>query len=385
MRTHTPTAASAMPKNHLRRRSLDATLSAYVRQMFRAVVLSACRQHSQTPLLGMLCIALFLLMLSARVAGQSTSRVPAPRLLKAEVLGNLLIKFSWEPPIGWDPRTLANSTLDQYETYISANTASNFQKLSTLPFQSNFQFVLQGMANLKPGLTYFYRVISVTCCGARRSLAICKAARDSGRTCEKSAASFICTDTDGIQTCIPGDGYAETSIVAVAESKAPENISVSVAPASGPFPGKPNLLIEWNLPVDTGTAQRSRADVLAFKVMKSTNVSFFKSEQIFYGLPTLTGDSEDTYRYQITDRGSLIAGVPYYYSIFVQNLACGPMNITCSPSIVGGRNATGVPSKPLSIAGTLLDSTMIKLEWQRPRDTGQGGGTIARLLFFRHT
>jgi len=303
---------------------------------------------------------------------QHVAGIPPPRQLKAEVFGNLMLKMSWEPPNGWDPRTLQNSTLDQYKTYLSESTTTDFYALATLTYYQNFQYVSFG---LQPGLRYYFRVTSVSCCGILRFTNVCASARSSGTTCIDSATAFHCTTTDGLQKChYPTDGYAETSVVAMAEPEAPTAVSVLVATAAGSFPGQPHLDIQWNLPNDTGTAQRQRADVKAFKVVRSDNISFGTSKQIFYGLPTPTGDSEDTYLYQINDGDSLQAGVHYYYRIYVQNAACGPTNITCSPFIVGGRNATGLPSRPTEIVGRLLDSTRIRLDWQLPFDTGQGGG-----------
>ena len=311
-----------------------------------------------------------ILFLSVDVTG-----IPPPQQLTAEVFGNLVLKMSWEPPDGWDPRTLSNSTLDQYKTYLSESTTTDFYSLSILTFYQNFQYVSFG---LKPGFRYYFRVTSVSCCGILRFQSICSSARSSGTTCIDSASQFHCTTTDGLETChYPTSGYAETSVIAMAEPEAPTAVDVLVAAAAGSFPGQPHLNIQWNLPNDTGTAQRQRADVKAFKVMRSSNSSFGTSEQIFYGLPTPSGDSEDTYLYQITDGSSLLAGVHYYYRIYVQNAACGPTNITCSPFIVGGRNATGLPSRPTNVLGELLDSTRIRLDWQLPFDTGQGGGQNA--------
>jgi len=56
---------------------------------------------------------------------------------------------------------------------------------------------------------------------------------------------------------------------------------------------------------------------MTFKLVKSAEVNFTTSEQIFYGLPTPTGNNEDSYRYQIDDADSLSAGVHYYYRVFV--------------------------------------------------------------------
>jgi len=60
-------------------------------------------QFSQ-PVWVAICLAL---MLSTRV-----SAVPAPEGLSGGAFGNLMINLSWQPANGWDPRTLANSTLD---------------------------------------------------------------------------------------------------------------------------------------------------------------------------------------------------------------------------------------------------------------------------------
>jgi len=309
-----------------------------------------------------------LLMLS----GLSAQRVPAPQQLTSEVFGNLMVKLSWQPPYGWDPRTLTNSTLDQYKTYQSEATTTNFNPLSTLTFYQNFQYVSFG---LKPGMRYYFRVTSVKCCSILRFQPVCAPARSSGTTCESSATAFHCTTTAGIETChYPTDGYAETSVVAMAEPEAPAEITVRASLATGAYPGLPHLIVQWNLPNDTGTAQRQRADILGFKILRSTDHAFNFSQQIFYGLPTPTGDSEATYRYEITDGALLRAGVHYYYRIYVQNAACGPTNVTCSPFIVGGRNATVRPSRPTEIVGNLLDSTRIQLDWKFPIDTGQGGG-----------
>jgi hypothetical protein len=315
-----------------------------------------------------------LLVLFSQAAG-----VPPPQQLTSEVFGNLMVKLSWQPPRGWDPRTLPNSTLDQYKTYQSEATTTDYNLLARLTFYQNFQYVSFG---LKPGVRYYFRVTSVTCCSILRFQAVCAAARSSGATCTSSATAFHCTTTDGLETChYPTNGYAETSVVAMAEPEAPTEITVRRTLATGAYPGLPHLIVRWNLPEDTGTAQRQRADIKAFKVMRSADPSFNVSRQIFYGLPTPTGDSEDTYRYQITDGDSLRAGVHYYYRIYVQNAACGPTNITCSPFVVGGQNATGLPSRPTRIVGNLLDSTRIELNWQLPVDTGQGGGpTNARWL-----
>ena len=181
----------------------------------------------------------------------------------------------------------------------------------------------------------------------------------------------------GIETChYPTNGFAETSVVAMAELEAPAEVAVTVLAATGSYPGQPRLNVRWNLPLDTGTK--------AFKVVKSTHVNFTISEHIFYGLPTPTGNIEESYRYQIDDADSLSAGVHYYYRIYVQNAACGSLNITCSPFNVGGRNATGLPSRPMQIVGNLLDSSRIKLDWILPFDTGQGGGNNARFAVFFH-
>ncbi len=283
-----------------------------------------------------------------------------------------MVKLSWQPPYGWDPRTLTNSTLDQYKTYQSEATTTNFNPLSTLTFYQNFQYVSFG---LKPGMRYYFRVTSVKCCSILRFQPVCAPARSSGTTCESSATAFHCTTTAGIETChYPTDGYAETSVVAMAEPEAPAEITVRASLATGAYPGLPHLIVQWNLPNDTGTAQRQRADILGFKILRSTDHAFNFSQQIFYGLPTPTGDSEATYRYEITDGALLRAGVHYYYRIYVQNAACGPTNVTCSPFIVGGRNATVRPSRPTEIVGNLLDSTRIQLDWKFPIDTGQGGG-----------
>ena len=121
---------------------------------------------------------------------------------------------------------------------------------------------------------------------------------------------------------------------------------------------------------------------MTFKLVKSAEVNFTTSEQIFYGLPTPTGSNEDSYRYQIDDTDSLSAGLHYYYRVYGQNATCGPANITCSPFSVGGRNATGLSSRPMQIVGDLLDSSRIKLDWILLFDTGQGGGNKARCVAF---
>jgi len=316
-------------------------------------------------------ISICLAMLCSQVAG-----VPPPEQLTSEVYGNLMLKMSWQPPHGWDPRTLSNTTLDMYKTYLSEATTTDFNQLSSLTYYQNFQYISFG---LKPGKRYYFRVTSVTCCSILRFGSVCAGARSTGTTCQNSATTFYCTTTEGIETCrYPTNGYAETSVIAMAEPKAPEISRVLAASAMGSYPGQPYLNIQWNLPNDTGTAQRQRADIKAFKVIKSMDVDFNVSQTIFYGLPTPAGDSEETYLYQITDGASLRAGVHYYYRVYVQNAACGPTNVTCSPFIQSGRNATGLPSRPTQISGQLLDSTRIQLNWAAPTDTGQGGGTNAR-------
>jgi len=104
---------------------------------------------------------------------------------------------------------------------------------------------------------------------------------------------------------------------------------------------------------------------MALKLVKSAEVNFTTPEQIFYVLPTPTGNCKDSYCYQIDDADSLSARVHYYYRVYVQNAACGPANITCSPFSVGDRNATGLSSRPMQIVGDLLDSSRIKLDWLR--------------------
>ena len=164
----------------------------------------------------------------------------------------------------------------------------------------------------------------------------------------------------------------------MAEPEAPDKLSVLLHEATGAYPGSPQLNIQWNLPNDTGTNQRQRADVLGFKVLRATDLNFTVPKQIFYGLPVPSGDSEDTYRYQIIDADSLVTGLTYFYRVYVQNAACGPMNVTCSPYSVASRNASGYPSEPTQFVGDLLDSTRIQLDWQAPQDTGQGAGVTSR-------
>ena len=313
-----------------------------------------------------------LLIMSERAAG----RVPAPSSLTGEVFGNLLLKFSWQPPSGWDPRTLSNSTLDQYKVYLSEGNQDDFSSLVTLTYFSNFQYVSSPFVS-KPGVRYYLRVISVTCCSMFRFHIKCADARANGATCEESATSFHCTSTDGVETChYPQDGYAEASVVAMREPGAPEKADVLIAASTGAYPGAPHLTLQWNLPNETGTGQRQRVDVQKFKVIRATDSNFTSSTQIFFGLPAHTGTTEDTYQYKVTDGDSLVAGTTYFYRIYTKNAACGPADITCSPYIVASRNASGYPSEPTAIVGELLDSTRIRLDWQLPADTGQGGGQV---------
>jgi len=128
-------------------------------------------------------VAIYLaLMLSARV-----SALPAPEGLLGEVCGNLMIKLSWQPANGWDPRTLANSTLDQYKTYQSAATTTDYNPLAMLTFYQNFQYISFA---LTPGVHYYFRVTAVACCSIKRFSAVCASARSSGTTCQDSTTSF---------------------------------------------------------------------------------------------------------------------------------------------------------------------------------------------------
>jgi len=50
--------------------------------------------------------------------------------------------------------------------------------------------------------------------------------------------------TEGVETChYPTNGFAETSVVAMAEPEAPAEVAVTVLVAAGSYPGQPRLNI----------------------------------------------------------------------------------------------------------------------------------------------
>ena len=149
---------------------------------------------------------------------------------------------------------------------------------------------------------------------------------------------------------------ATLSVRAISLPTAPRNLQILVSTLY-----ERQLVLSWNLPLDTGEGDSSAASVLFYRLVQMVNNgSTVVAENLKISALVTTATMRN-----------LSKGTVYYYQIFANN-AAGEGN----GSNLVSEMALDTPSAPYFLSASISGPVAIFLKWNRPNDTGNGIGAM---------